>query len=146
MKNLLFALIFSVILTNNANAQSFTVQYDTVYIHYVGITNGTNGINVPGVSNVTIEWNVIASDFSTDWIGPTVFCDNNLCYTFQNLWPMGSMNTTVPYQPAITDGISYLIDLSHAVTTGVHYITLQLINASIPTDLTTETYIIDNNP
>ncbi len=120
--------------------QSFSIEHDTVTASVGGSAHLYNKINNLTSGNITITWNVIASDFPTDWQLNTGMCDNALCISGAPLFAGTSYS---PVYPPGLGSFYLLVDLTTATTMGTHYVRVQLNN--LP-DSKTQTYIVTRTP
>jgi hypothetical protein len=141
MKKLLLTAFVWATFSVVVNAQSFTIQSDTVYSTPVGVTTILDGVTATSTS-VTIGWKVIGSDFPANWVSVSGVCDNNLCHNLVDLWPSGTMESSNSY-PALGHGdFHMLLNLDTVSTTGTYYVRVRLNNLAIPADTAIETYIV----
>lgn len=129
-----------------SSAQSFSVQHDTVYFKYSGteiatVADGIINRSTNPEDSITLAWKVLATDFPSDWQAKSGLVDNKNVYTFIGLWPTGALSYSNKY-PIGPGDFHLLTDLSAAVSTGTHYITIRMYNYAVPTDSATETYVI----
>ena len=151
-----FLLLYSAgVYAQVSSGGSFTVQHDTVNASPpTGTYTALDAVSAvgTGTTTVTIDWKVISSDFPADWVPVYSICDNSLCTVGAGLWtPSGgtlATKTSNPYGVAVglTPGGDFhmVLDFTNTVSTGCHYMTVRMNNHSVPTDTTTETYIICN--
>ena len=151
----IYTLVFSAIAllaSFGASAQSFTVAHDTVYFTYTGtsVVSSPDYVAVPsGGSNVTLKWDVVNTNFPSDWRSAvTGICDNNLCYSGSAFWTaLTTMRTSLPYSAGSSTGDFHMqLGLSSATSYGTYYLTARLSNASASTDTALATWIITYNP
>jgi hypothetical protein len=116
-----------------AQAQSFTVQHDTVWITPTGsgITEAHSDItNITG-SDITMEWKVIATDFPDDWVDNSGICDNASCYSGSLLWVNATSSGTAHeaiYTPSTLGTFKLQINLDGSTTTGTRYMRARVAN------------------
>jgi hypothetical protein len=149
MKNITFIILLLVLnipFRNVVHAQGFHVDADTIYVRDTGIiVNALNNITPDSVdtAGLIVKWQVTGCDFPSDWLNnATSFCDNNLCWGLNNLWPSSLVVTSSTYLPAISGAFRYFIDLTNATTMGTHYITLFFYNSINPSYTAKQTYIV----
>ncbi len=135
--------------TTKLNAQSFTMQADTVTLNLTGgVGTGLAMLNdtVRTVSgSATLHWHVIYSDFPASWSTGSVtgICDNNQCYNLSSLWPSGAYRTSIPYTSGGIKDFHMQINQSVLTGGGCHYTTVRLANdGATPADSTTATFKI----
>lgn len=129
---------------NRAAAQSFTVQYDTVYgTPAGGLITYINDIT-PGPSPVTIQWHVTNSNFPSDWLPAVGICDDSTCYAngTGSLYPGMATKTSKPYAASTAGNFDMQIDLDGATTLGTYYMRVKLWNQAVPTDSAIQVYVI----
>lgn len=129
MKRIFYLLIFVLALNINSNAQSFTMQKDTVnslmqsylFDQYNYVRNMTN-------DTIRVSWKVFAHNLPQDWIdnGNYGLCDNQLCYLKNIL--TGTTQTTLPIDAGDSSVFKGQFDGSSAqvTTTGVYYYAVEL--------------------
>lgn len=124
MNRILIVLVTMFVLaTGNAEAQSFSTEFDTVSMSVSGSEHLYNRINNLTTGNIPIDWKIIASNFPTDWKTNTGFCDNNLCYSGEAIFLGATKSSTYP--PGL--GTFYmLIDLTTASTLGTYYANVEI--------------------
>ncbi|XZF12849.1 T9SS type A sorting domain-containing protein [Chitinophagaceae bacterium MMS25-I14] len=133
MKKFLLVIISAVgsLFAGNAQAQSFTTQYDTVFATYGGTELSLyNKISNPSTtSNVQLTWKVVSTNFPSAWtaicgsstgVNCTVgICDNHACY-----------NNNLPNQPIFgANAVARTSDPYFAGATGDFHL---LLNAGLP--------------
>lgn len=116
-------------------AQSFSVQHDTIYATVSSLSNVSDAILNNTNNTVTINWNVIATNFPSDWINALGICDNVACY---NNVTNGQVHTLSLNSNAADFHLQ--MDLSNA-TTGTYYLTVNMVQPGTVSGAT-ETYII----
>ncbi len=144
MKKIFTLLCTAVVLAgfSRANAQSFTVASDTVYY----TVSGTTVINVndnvsPASGPVTLKWNVVATNFPTDWISAAGMCDNFLCYNLNTLTPSGIVKTSDPYPVSGNHDFHLQFNQGAATSNGTYYVRAKLVNPAAP-DSVYATFIV----
>lgn len=142
---ILGGLSLSLLTSYNADAQSFTCAHDTVWFSYTGTSdNIANHISVPsGGPNVTLNWKVVGTNFSTDWIGATGICDNNTCLPGTTV-ATGSFptQTSSPYIAGATGDFHMQFNGAIITSSGTNkYMRVRLINPST-SDTAYQTYIV----
>jgi len=144
---LLFGLFF-LSASYRLDAQSFSVQHDTVNFFYNNVTGGVqtvedaiNNLSTVVSDSIVIKWKVIATDFPADWVSLSGICDNNSCFPMTGLWPAGTLKTSNKYADGIGD-FHLQVDLSSATSSGSYYVTVRMSNSAVPTDSASETYIV----
>ena len=118
------------------NAQTFTVQHDTVYQTYAP-GNINDFITNISSSNIYIKWRVTDCDFAADWLVDSVFgiCDNASCRfnSSDQLWNpttrSGSVFTSATYAPSVVGDFHLSLDLTLA-SPGTHHVTINLIDGT----------------
>lgn len=138
----------SIFSAGNSFAQSFSVQSDTVYmtmgssLMYADdpITNNTS-------NPITINWNVVATNFPSDWIGLVGICDNATCYSNGSnaaLWngTTGPVHASNPYQPGVPGDFHLQMDLTTATSGGTYWLTVSMNQQGALGASKTETYVI----
>src|ERR1700748_1230987 len=78
----------SIFSAGNLFAQSFSIQHDTVYATVSSLSNISDPVINNSNSSITVNWNIVATNFPSDWINQLGVCDNNGCYNTNNstLW------------------------------------------------------------
>ncbi len=130
--------------TYKTKAQSFTVAHDTITITASGTSPAIFIDSVINLASTTtdIVWRVVATNFPSDWMRCSGFCDPALCYGTTSLWP-SSMSAGFFMASAPDTGGMYLnIDFGCATSTGCYFVTVRLNNAAITTDTATATFVI----
>ena len=121
---------------SRVNAQSFTMGSDTLYYTVSGTSIITvNNTVLPATGPVTLNWNIVATNFPADWITASGLCDNQLCYNVglpTNLWPSGVVKTSFAYP--VTGNHDYHLQFNQAAATtnGTYYMRVKLVNPSAP--------------
>lgn len=144
---LLFVLAFGV-----AEAQTFTMQADTVKKIVNGSDAVHNNISIPGSAAVTIKYHIIASDFPADWLTPAAFglCDGTTCLnnSSNQLWNMstssGNLFTCI-YPASSTDGNFDLTPDLTTASTGTHYVKITLYDNAAPSNTKDVVFVITKN-
>jgi Secretion system C-terminal sorting domain len=136
----LLVLSLLIIKPGGAQAQTFTVPHDTVYVpnfSTVPLAQPHDDLkNITG-NNLTIRWHVVACDLPADWLLAAAFgiCDDSTCKnnTGNVVWnsgtSSGSMFTAHYYANATHDSVgsfSLALDFTSATTVGCHYVTVNL--------------------
>lgn len=127
MKKLLLLLAIAAMVGNKSQAQSFTMQADTVYFTLSG--SGIDAISdtvAPAAASVTLHWHVIDSNFPTSWIAASGICDNNLCYNMNSLWTSGALKTSYPYTASGIHDYHLQVDNNTITGHGCYYVTARL--------------------
>lgn len=124
MNRILIVLVTMFVLaTGNAEAQSFSTEFDTVSMSVSGSEHLYNRINNLTTGNISISWKVLSNNFPTDWQANTGFCDNNLCYSGVTVFSGSIYSCTYP--PGL--GTFYMItDLSTTTTLGTYYANVEI--------------------
>ncbi len=135
-------------------AQTFTVVSDTVVCSLnSGGTPSDNITNTSATGGLRIVWHVVTGDFPADWRTAACFgiCDNNTCYGNDGgtaLWngsTPGPNHYSMPYTYNTPGGFN--LSLSYAtVTTGTHYITIELKDTSGATYTKNITFLVTKAP
>jgi hypothetical protein len=150
---ILICALISLISFQDANAQSFSMEKDTVRLTYTGtgLRKLRDSVIVPASSSlgVKVRWYVKNCNFPTDWVTTEPgICDNRSCYSFggSNVWPGRVAYTSDLYYTA-TGSRDYHMQLllndgtTAATTSGTYYCTVQLVNIS-GSDSTTATFAV----
>lgn len=142
MKKILLGLLLSSGLLSSALSygQSFTFAHDTVTSAVGGFTSIHNNITNTSSSGLTLSWRVIACDFPTDWLLPSVIgvCDACTCIsnTSNQLWnpstSMGNTYTCAGYAASATNDFHLQLDLTAATSGGTHFMTVQVTETGNP--------------
>ncbi|MDR3681357.1 MAG: T9SS type A sorting domain-containing protein [Flavipsychrobacter sp.] len=153
MKKILLSILTAVAVLHSISGSAQTATFstlattasspnaDTVFGQVQG-----NGPSVPDFvtasaasGGVTLNWNVIATNFPSDWLTQAALgiCDNNQCQYNVNGTTMwngtgGATYTSLVYQPLKTGQFYLSLDLSNATTVGTYYITVLLTDAAAP--------------
>ncbi len=132
-KNVLYTVLFFVIgCAVNVNAQTFTIQHDTVTATLSGQTKFYNDItNISGAA-ILVDWKIAAHDFPTDWQSSFALCDNNTCYSGASLFD-GTIRTTNSIAPTTAADFYVWPDLSTA-SLGTHYAKINLTQGAYSKD------------
>lgn len=133
---------------SRVTGQSFTTQHDTVSLNTSVFGSALNGIQNTTSSNITIQWKVAATDFPSDWIAATGYCDNVLCYTGTDIWPSSG---PVPVYESNPIAPSALVDFHlqfnpAAASMGCHYMRVRLNNKFAVNDTAWQTFIVCKSP
>jgi len=145
MKKLFTFLFASVLFGAAANAQSFTMAHDTVYLNlnYAGEVH--NNITNQSASGVTIEWKVIENNFPADWV-PGI-CDNSTCVGGTDIWPPNSPMTdheaTYPGPAGTAGDFKLQVSTTSTPTLGTYVLRARLNNKfAAATDTAIATFIV----
>jgi hypothetical protein len=146
MKKVLTFLSLSCVLlgAGSARAQSFSVEHDTVKLSASTTFNAINNIENLTSANITIQWVVSDHNFPTDWLETAGVCDNNLCYTYTDIWPSVLRNSN-PYTPGLGD-FHFQGDLTAVSTPGPYYLRVFMRNKDVTTDTAVQVYVITKAP
>src|SRR3569833_2471277 len=133
------ASMFSAGLLRAQTAATFTVQSapsDTVFVTpFAEAFSPTNNIKIFTSSNLTIRWQVNASNFPSDWLTTAALgiCDLQLCRSNASgqIWDCtsGSFFNSTYGANSTHDSVGLFdltMDLTNATTIGSHYITIKL--------------------
>lgn len=135
MKKIFTLLAVAVAMLGNktASAQSFGVTSDTVTYTVTGtaLTNVHNDITSV-VDSVILHWNVVYSNFPSDWVAASGVCDNFLCYNLSALWPSGTVETSDKYRTTGSHDFHLQFNQGLITTTGCYYVTCKLVNRTAP--------------
>lgn len=160
MKNFISSVVilFALLWAEKVNAQTFTIQKDTVWATVNGneivkdkITNTT----APKGVGLRLNWKVKSSDFPADWLTSGAFgiCDNITCYGNTDdtmLWnrvkAIGQTYTTDTYSLSVPGTYELNLNFSMA-SAGKHYVTITITDpAATPVYDTDMTFIITRWP
>ncbi len=147
----IFSLGCALITGNTANAQSFTVQHDTVWINASGsgLAEAHSDITNTTASDITIEWKVTATNFPDDWVDNTGICDNASCYSGNLIWVSSTSTGTsheAIYVPSVLGTFKLQIDASSSTTTGTRYMKANVWNKFDATDSKDVVFMVTKNP
>ena len=150
------AVFLWMLLPGRIQAQTFGVQYDTVYanVSASGTTSVYDFIINYTHSSLVLKWRVVACTFPSDWLTSTAFgiCDNTGCYSNASpnwLWDAGTSSghtfTTAGYTDTTSHGT---FDLQMNLTGASNGTAAVTVNISDPVSLTsrTVTFIISRGP
>jgi Secretion system C-terminal sorting domain len=128
----------------DGRGQSFTVINDTIYYAATPSLERVFDTVSTGSSAVPYTWKVIDCNFPPDWLvtGVSGYCDQDLCWDLNTLWPSGVTENTTPYASGSLAMLDLVLGLGPASTTGCYYVTVRLFNTTIPTDVDTETWYV----
>jgi hypothetical protein len=148
MKKFLFSLItiFSLVGSTHSEAQSFSIEKDTVRLVYSYTTGGMQMLrdSIIPTGSVTLTWKVASCNFPANWLsaGSPGMCDNKYCYNFSGatgIWPGGPGATEVsnPYSATGTRDFHLQLNLSStAITTyGTYYCVVNATGGSTDTNM-----------
>jgi len=139
MKKLILIIFITIglISSKNVSAQSFTVEYDTIYAT-VGYSTNINDL-ITNITNnpITLNWKITSTNFPSDWLNTLGICDNVTCYNNSS----NSLHTTESYYSGVGD-FHVQMDLSNTTSNGTYYITVSLSQQGNPANNRTETYVI----
>jgi hypothetical protein len=138
---LLFATTLS-LAAKNALAQSIVPTIDTIWTDPWGYQHLHNYLNITTSTPFTIDWKVVETNFPTDWLPLFQVCDNNNCYPSLTLLPIGGTGktkTSLLYNNGLGE-FRMTIDLTSAISYGVHYIRFKL-SSNATTDTAVETFV-----
>ncbi|MBL7690282.1 MAG: T9SS type A sorting domain-containing protein [Flavipsychrobacter sp.] len=127
--NKLFALIVTLSCFFNivsSKAQEFSVAHDTVTISAAATGIGIFDDSVNNLTPYLLLWGfeVDMTDFPTDWINATKFCDPYMCFTVPDMLLPGFSHT-----PEIVPGNNtfYMaMDFSMLSSYGTHFVTIKM--------------------
>lgn len=134
---------------------TFYVQNDTMVLNALpgNISTAQDNIIIPGsgriypATNVAVQWNVVYSNFPSDWLKLSGFCDNENCYTNDHLWPSSSTHKMItiynstPFSKTIPFYLSTAINANS--TPGLYFITVKFENLNSTQDIAYETFKVD---
>ncbi len=150
MKKLFFTLsiLCGLAATSQLYAQSFTCAHDTVFITTTGDISEErhNDITIPGSADITIQWEVTATDFPSLWVDSTGVCDNNTCISAGSLWDVGTSSGTQYesiYPASAAGDFKFIIRIDPASPDATHYMTIHLKNKfGMTTDARDQVYAV----
>lgn len=133
------------IVGTRAGAQTFSVQYDTVWGTPAGGIQTYSDDITPATTPVTLRWYVLWSNFPADWLAGLGICDDSTCYAngtgITSLWPGQVTKTSKPYAAGTTGNFDVQADFDPATTLGTYVLRVKLYNQAVPADSAIETYI-----
>jgi Secretion system C-terminal sorting domain len=145
MKKILLAFTFVIaaLAPKVSLAQSPTPSFTTAH-DSISITVDSTGTYYDDITNIVgydinMKWEVVASDFPSDWITPSALsmCDNNTCYNNlgMHLWngSLGGQKSATYYHNSAHDsaqGFDYLPVLTYT-SGGTHYITVRFVDSTL---------------
>lgn len=127
MKKILLACLIMMSAAVSSFAQFSTADTVKAYVgtapFYYAYINNTSG------GSLTVKWQIIGSDFPSDWLADLNICDNHICYTNSGggLWngTSGNLYTSDPY-PAGPGGDFHMVNNFTSVTPGTHWLTVNI--------------------
>ena len=129
----------------SADAQSFSMERDTVYYTASGAsTQYINNTVVPGSLPVTLKWNIVSTNFPSDWLNASVICDNNSCYSTASTWASGSAKTSNSYNTSGNHGFDMQLNTANISTSGTYYMKVKLVNTAT-LDSSYATFVVSAN-
>jgi hypothetical protein len=130
----------------SAEAQSFSMERDTVYYTTSGAsTQFINNTVVPGSLPVTLKWNIVSTNFPSDWLSASVICDNNSCYPTASAWASGSVKTSNSYNTSGANrGFDMQLNAANITTPGTYYMKVKLVNTTT-LDSSYATFVVSSN-
>lgn len=116
--------LLSFVLSNNAKAQSFTLDHDTV--KYVLYNNAVihNDMNNVSSNFIFVDWKVVQHNLPADWQAAIGICDNKLCYN-NIVGTPGPLKTTDTIKAGQKGVFDIQIDASSLSGGGPFYVTLE---------------------
>ena len=140
-----FGLVASVLFSSKANSQTFTVAHDTVrFTCNFGATEVDDFLTISS-GPLAIKWDVVATNFPTEWLSGSGICDNKLCYPISNLWPSGSIETSNSYSSGL-GGFHLQFGAGTSSPVGTFYLTVKMVSTGSIPDTAFETYVISYVP
>lgn len=123
MKKFILSVFTGLACLGAANAQSFTVDADTVkYTVHTGANIYNNIKNISG-SDLVLKWKVIYHNFPQNWEDATGICDNITCYSNGVL--DGTQYTADTVVPSATLDFHLQMNLIDG-DPGTHYVTIEV--------------------
>jgi len=127
----------------SVKAQSFNIP-DTIYATVSEQIHVPDSITNNASTGLSLNWHVLSTNFSNDWLSALGICDNNVCrYNIDSsLWPGDSTFYSGIYVPGYELGFTINLEFSSMPTmNGIYYITLKLVNTVDSTDTRNTTVI-----
>lgn len=98
---------FALLASNTSNAQSFSVQFDTLKAVVSGSPALNNKVTTTSTTPIKVTWQVTAHTLPNDWQAAIGICDNQQCYG-NNI--LGTSTSTPPAPPFTAPGSATLSD------------------------------------
>ncbi|PQJ11917.1 hypothetical protein CJD36_008985 [Flavipsychrobacter stenotrophus] len=136
------------ILSSTAYAQSFTTTYDTVFFDGSGAGNVSIHNNItPTAGEVTLNWNVVSTNFPSDWVANCGMCDTSNCYNLSFLTPSGILRTC-GYSPTSANHDFHLLFNGAApgmTSMGNYYVRVKIVDP-VAMDSAYSTFVVSRSP
>ncbi len=153
LKLYILTLLIVISAGNAGNAQTFTMEHDTAYGNaYLCPVMGNLYDSITTASSagpITINWQVVASNFPSDWLPNIGIADNTAMYSNSTLalWNGTSGATHTAYYPPSAGGNFYLsMSTLGLISQGTYWLEVKLTDPGPPVTTKNIWFVISRDP